>query len=609
MKITNGQRRTVPGWVDGLVEGVEPSQLEAGQGLGRGIVRSATNFFATRAGRLAIRGGSEVVRTLKEPGGANISKMLALLAYSQTGAVAVGHHAGTSKHFLWRLTSTLDFFSGVEGTSRHDLTWGAASAARPVLAELFEKLYLVDATEDYSVRQPFTEVDSAGVVTVPTYDLDGDGGTAAAAIKAYCIAAFNSVLFVAGYDSEAVGAGRAPHLVRHSFLGVKPSLANGFDKDAYNTIGSQGLAVRAMCPGKTVLLIAKDNELHKLTGSGKALPGWQYAVQQVDNSKGFGVANPYALCHRAGLWYGVGQAGPFVSDAATVDPLAGYRAQSWKNVQRLDTAFVVEHPNREAILFGFNMAGYSGRSAQFPFILWVWDCVREAWSGDLDFGVNLAYVQPISPISTLTSTGPITAPGAPTIDDASATTSGVAGTASLGDATAKTEVRYRVSGSGALFSVGALLDPGVTAFVITGLSPFTHYEIQCAHVKAGIYSAPSASADAHTALTPPALTAWGGGGLPERVFLRWQQNAGGTQLLIERKLASDPDINYAQVLDEGIQAAGLGTDVDNPACGSTYRYRARSYEASWPAVLQYSAYGINEHDALACGSEADPGGP
>lgn len=608
MKIKNGKARNVPGWVDGLIEGVEPSQLEAGPGVGRGIIRSATNFFATRAGRMAVRGGSEVIRSLHESGGAALSKVLSLTPYSQTGAAAVGHYATGSKHYLYRLTSTLGFSTGVEATSRHDLGWNIATPARPVIAELFEKLYLVDGTEDYSARQSLVEVDSAGVVVAPTYDLDGNGGTAAAGIKAYCIAAFNGVLFVAGYDSEAVGAGRAPHLVRHSFLGVKPSLAAGFDKDAYNTIGSQGLAVRAMVPGKKILLLAKDNELHALTGSGAGLSGWRYAVAQVDNSKGFGVANPYALCHRAGKWYGVGQSGPFITDALTVDALAGYRAQSWRNVQRLDTAFVVEHPAREAILFGFNMSGYSGRSTQFPFILWVWDCLRETWVSDLDFGVNFAYVQPIPPISTLTSTPPLSPPGAPTITHASATTTSVTGVASLGDATAKTEVRYRISGSGAFFSVGQLLDPGVTAFTIPGLSPYTHYEIQCAHVKSGIYSAASASADAYTKLAVPSLIAWGGPGLPERVNIRWRQNAGGSHVLIERKVSTDPDINYAQVIDTGAQPAGIGLSLNNPTCGTTYRFRDRSYDASWPAAIQYSDYS-NTDDAVACAGESDPGDP
>lgn len=605
--------RAVPGWADGVIEGTEPDALDVDRVTGKGILESATNVVRTGPGRLAVRGGSAVVRTLNKAAGGVIDRVLSIVPYSQTGAIAVGHDATNSKHFLWRLSTALDWITGVEATSRHDLLWNSALAARPVVAELFEELYLCDGTEDFTARQSMRSVVSDGTVSTPTYNLDGDAGTAAAAMKPYCLAPYNSHLFVAGYDSEAVGAPRSPHLVRHSFLGRKPSAANGFDKDAYITVGTQGLPVRSMVDGgKNGLLVAKDNELYKITGAGRGNPGWQFALAPILNARGFGVPNPHALTYALGNWYGVNEAGPWICDGSSVDSLLPARQPSFRRVRRLDFAFVVPHPARNAILFGFNMSGFSGRSATYPFILWVWDLDSERWTGDFDFGVNLAYAQPIPSLAISgggggAPTGPTAAPSLLTVDDSLSTTSSVSGGFTIGDASAQTEIRYRVAGT-LIWSVGTTVPAGVNTFTIPALANYTHYELQALHVKSAIYSLASATANAYTKLSAPGFVAWGGDGAPIRVNVRWNQHAGGSQLFIERKLNGDPDINFAVVLSEGVQPLGIHSDLDNTAdCASLYEYRARVFEPTWPAILQYSAY--TSALALACSSEPDPGNP
>jgi hypothetical protein len=606
LRIIGGRTRRVPGWDAGLVEGVEPDSLEASPGVGKGIVVSAKNVFRSGSGRLSVRGGSASSRTLHNAGGGVINRVLSILAYSQTGAVAIGHDSGGSKHYLYRLTTALDFFAASEALSRHDLLWNVALPVKPVVAELFEELYACDATDDFSARQSMRSIASDGTVNTPTYELDGNGATAPAAMKPYCLAAFNSHLFVAGYDSEAIGGSRAPHLVRHSFLGRKPSAANGFDKDAYNTIGSQGLPVRGMCPGEKVLLIAKDNELYRLTGSGRANPGWQFAVAPVDNTKGFGVVNPLALTYARGNWYGVNEAGPWICDGSSVDTMLPARLKSWANVRRLDFAFVVPHPDRNALLFGFNMAGYVGRSAQYPFVLWVWDLESETWTSDLEFGVDLAYVQPIPQLATANSAGgPSAPPSAIVMDHTSSTLTSVAGSFTIGDATAQTEVRFRVAGA-VLWSYGTTVPAGVNTFTIPGLSSYVHYEVQAAHVKSGIYSAASALADAYTAIPVAILFAWGDPAL--HVKLRFNNHANGASLSIQRKNFGALDATYVTIQGPTPTAAGIATTNDiTVVCGNQFTYRTIVTDAGWPAVLQNATSG--GASATACAANADPGNP
>src|SRR5207247_420385 len=114
---------------------------------------------------------------------------------------------------------------------------------------------------------------------------------------------------IAGYGDEETAGGDRPETVRHSYLGKAPDASDGFDKDAYELVGAKGDRVTAMRKGRGLLLCAKPNELYRISGFGRAYPGWQYATEGVHNTAGFGVENPLALDHAAGCWYGVGRQG------------------------------------------------------------------------------------------------------------------------------------------------------------------------------------------------------------------------------------------------------------------------------------------------------------
>lgn len=577
--------RHVQGWIDGQIEGAEPDLSNPPGQQPRGVIESGQNFIATAANRLEVRGGSEVKASFTEPGAAALSKILAVVPFNPTGAAVVGHHAGTSRHYAYRMTVDLDFFTGSEATSRHDLVWNVADPARPVCAELFETLYVADASA-YASRQNLVALGGGGTVTSQVYDLDGVvGAPATGGIKAYCLAAYNGVLFVAGYDNEVDG--EAKEMVRHSFLGRAPSDANGFDKDAWNKIGAQGVPVTAMCPGRTILLIAKPNELYRLSGAGRGLPGWQYTVQPVDSTKGHGCSNPLALAHFEGQWYGVGDAGPFTTDGTEVWSLVNARRQSWRQVTNLDRAWVTPHPDRRVILFGFQMTPTdAGRSATYPYVVWVWDVDRETWSTNWKFSADIAHASAVG-----TASGPSASPGggsaptvpptALTVDDASATTTSLAVSWTNGDVTAQTEVYLRTgtAGSGYWQTFAA----GVSSGTLTGVPSSAKHWVKIRHTKSGIPTAFTAEEEAFTRLTaptPPTLELF----VANEIYVdNINHTADGADLQLERDT----------VLIHAFTAAAVGLYDHNDAglvSSQSYTYRARAFRSDWPAAINASAY-------------------
>lgn len=576
--------RHITGWVHGLIEGADPDASQPPAGEPQGVLEGGENLVATQTGKLAVRGGSGVAQTFTEPGTAALTAMLALAPFSQTGAVAVGFHAGTSKTFAYRLTDDLAFTTGSEATSRHDLGWTAAAAPRPVLAELFEKVYIVDATPNIGNRQALVSLDASGTVTTPTFDLGGG----AAVLKPYCAAVFNGVLFIAGYDKASHTD--EPALLRHSFLGAAPDSANGFDATAWEMIGAAGQRITGLAAGRSLLMVAKEHELYRLTGAGQANPGFQYAVQQLDNSPGFGVVNPYALAHFEGYWYGIGEAGPWRSDGDGVESMVGTRRRSWPKVTQLPTAFVTVHPERRVVLFGFCMAPpAAGRSTTVPWVLWLWDVDRECWTCNWTF--NADFLQ-VAAIPTATASAPSAdvgngggggtdVGGAPIVDHTLATLSSVhVSWDNNGDVDSSTELWVRDVTGGAGSVLWAIADPGVAVYTLTGLSDTHHYAVKARHVRGTIAGGFTAEADAYTKLATP--------GTPTRAFytsvsvkVRTIQNANGADLTLTRD----------GVLLHTFSAAATGTydytDIDL-TCGTYYNYDAQAYMASWPAVLQYS---------------------
>lgn len=354
MRLKGVSRINIPGWA-GVLEDLDPSGWSPKKG---GVLDQAFNLVPVSGNKLAVRGGSGVKRTFTQ--GA-ISQVLGIYPFSPTGAICFAYSASGQRHYAYALTDRGEWALPTSGPtelgSRVSMgtLWDTATVGNPQGEELFETFYVSDASD--LTRRPLVTLKVTGgalVAATPDYDLDGTGGNDAP-MEPYCCASFASHLFVAGYDSEA--ADPAPHMVRHSFLGVDPGTLAGFDADAYAIFGAQGQPVRAMTPGNTILMAAKENELYRITGAGRALPGWQFAYQQLDNTLGLGVANAHALCHVLGRWYGSGRGGPFITDGASVGSLSMTRKRSWASVDQLSVAFVKPHPDRHLVLFGFHVAG------------------------------------------------------------------------------------------------------------------------------------------------------------------------------------------------------------------------------------------------------------
>jgi hypothetical protein len=530
-----GRPRHIRGWVDGIVEGAEPDVAQPQGTFPRGTVDSAVNLVSTPAGRLAIRRGSRVKQTPHTAASALVQRVLGAWPYSQLGAVAIAHSlsGGTPETNLYRLTSDLGYSTGTEATSRHALSWptNTTDVPRPVVVELFENLYIVDAHTDFALRNALQKVNALGVVTSPTHNLDG---ISAAAIKAYCAAEYNGVLFLAGYDSSSGGEEKA--MLRHSFLGVDPAAANGFDKDAYALIGAKGQRITAMAAGRQILLVAKANELYRITGTGRGLPGWQYTIQQVENTQGMGVSNPYALCFAEGYWWGVGETGPFRTDGSSVEPLVSARLQVWRQVTNLRTAWVCYWPDRRLVKFGFNVTpADAGRSTTYPFVIWNWDIDNECWTGDEKYSVDIHFAQAIptltaSPASVVVPPppppppppGPSGTPSTLASSTADSTTSQVRYTWTNGDATAQTELWFRnESGASMLYSVEA---PGVTGKTIPVTDAGRIFFAKVRHTKDGLTSSFTGEVQSYTLLPTPFLTKDSSGLMPDGVttYATWE---------------------------------------------------------------------------------------
>jgi len=493
-RLAAGRSHRAEGYCGGIEENAPPIAADAAGG--QGTLDSATNFFATGVGKLAVRGGSQVKQTL-----ASANKVLYLRPFTPVGAIAVAHTDISTKHKLWRLTTDVAFFTGTEATSTHDLSWDKATPARPVGAELYEKMFIADATVDYSARKGLVCVDGAGTVTPVAFDFGGGSET----LKPYVCEEFNNHLFIAGYENKTLSAD-APATIRHSYLGVSPEAVGGFDTLAYLYCGAKGQRVTGMKKGRGLMLVAKNNELYRITGFGIAKPGWTFAIEMVQTTQGLGVSNPYALCYAAGsaggpgYWYGIGEAGPFRSDGFSAEFLGLPRAASWNKITNLAYAWVIYHPDRNVVLFGMNQTPVpAGRSVTYPTVAWIWDCQRERWISDIAMSADMTYASAIPSVTTTFS--PSTAPTSLAFTHFSAGLTTVAATWTNGDATASTEIWVRDINSGGTSALWSTAAPAATSATITGLVAGTNYAVKIRHIKSGIGTA---YAQATTTVSSPA---------------------------------------------------------------------------------------------------------
>lgn len=387
MRIAGAVLRFFAGWTGGVRERAEPSRTRRDDAVG--FVESGENLWHRSDGRLELRGGARVATTFAEN---TISEVVGVWPFSPTGALAICYSATNDKHYAYALTATGAFAlpagAGTESGSRVDLAWNGTVVGTPIAVELFEQLYVADANPAAASRYQFRMLAvTAGALTVtsPQYDLADPAGDEQ--ITPYTLEQFASHLFIAGYDSEI--ATDSPHMARHSYLGIDPALATGFDPDAYSIIGAIGQPIRAMKAGPDMLMIAKESELYRVTGSGRALPGWQFALSPIDASEGFGCTNARALSYAEGQWYGVGRAGPWRSDGQRVESLMTGRSASWAQVHDLDVTWVSHHPRRRAVMFAFSEADSALSGAQ-PTVLWTWDLERDCWAPNQRFPSRLA---------------------------------------------------------------------------------------------------------------------------------------------------------------------------------------------------------------------------
>jgi len=520
-RLKDDETLEIPSWIGGLQKNTaialnEPGSLLDGQ-----------NLVPTQAGRMASRGGSRIVNTLhNDGGGAEVTALAWVHHWTSIGAIVVGYDTTTHKCYAWYCTQDMAFFSTPEANSRVDLSnttggtvvntpasWGDSGGPPiPVGEELFEGIYLCDAQTNYANRrylvalnqQPIPVSQGAGPGNSTKIPLFAFAGGSAQELRPYCLEVYNNVLFIAGYGDEV--ASDSPELVRHSFLGIAPSnsiaggdASDGFDKLAYNILGAKGQRVTAMKQGRGFLLVAKADELYRISGAGRAYPGWQYATEMVMNTSGMGCSNPYALCFAEGYWYGLGAAGAFRTDGYSVEPIWGPRALDFQSLDNLDKAWIAYHPNRRLILFGVHPQGTS--PASYPWIIWAWDIERQRWQPDWVNAVPTGYAHG-GEVPTTTIMAPSAPPSAPVTS--AITSSGYTASWTNGDASAQTEFWYNDALTGT-WILNATVAAGITTVALTGLLGGGEYDWKVRHTKNGFPSAYSATAAPFTLIDPPQL--------------------------------------------------------------------------------------------------------
>lgn len=596
-RLVNETLIPVDGWVGG-VEKATPPAVNA-----PGTLADGENFVALPSGKLATRNGSRTMLVLHNDAGspAEVSGLNGVWPWTSIGALIVGTDTSQHKCYAWYATQDMALAGASEAQSRVDLSltptptivsapWtDAGGSPIPQASELFENMYLADATVSQAVRRWFLQLNQtipvvqigspfpnikvprfcfagtgsgatgtasltgpavtsiavgtggSGYTTVPTVILTGGGGSGARAhavltagvvtsfvvdaggsgyttpptvtllagqaqeITPYCCEPYNNVLFVAGYGDESAGNADRPEYLRHSFLGQNPSnslalgdIADGFDKDAWNIVGAVGQRITAMKQGAGVLMVAKANELYRVSGAGRAYPGWQYAVERVQNTSGMGCSNPNCLVFAEGYWYGMGAAGPFRTDGFRVETLVGPRRPDFDAVDTLSASWVSYHPDRRMILFATHP---QGSTPALPWDLWLWDVQREKWQTDWTFAQPTAFAHGNNVPSTSVQ-GPSAPPSNPVTS--AQTIAGYTASWTNGDVLAQTEVWQEdvTTGTWVLLQT---VNPGIATFIVNTDQDHGSYLWRVRHVRNGLRSSYTADTPALTLIAPPLM--------------------------------------------------------------------------------------------------------
>lgn len=536
------------------------------------------------------------------------------MEYSPTGALAIAF--GSSKH--WAILASADFSSvsqRVDLTNDADADW--TTSGRPIAVEMFEKLYIADATKAFADRHEFVTVTSAGVLNVPKYDFIDD--TTQLTIKPYTIEEFKSVLFLAGgLDSGDV---EDSAILWHSMLALDPdtedadATAAGIHLDNWAIIGAKNVEITALKAGRDAMLVGKRNKLFRITGDPIAEGGWQFAIEGVDSNTGFGPSNAYALTYANGWWYGIGDAGPFRTNGFdVVDAIVTLRQDSWDEfVGDIDLAWVVPHPSRQLILFGI-----PGASSADPQIVWVWDTVRERWFGDWDFGVTLKHIAPI--VNRSATPGP--GATAPIVVIGTETETGIPITVTLGDSSASTEIWIRERsdegmGIDGTWYLTKVLGVGTTTFTIVDkgkagqtaitVDGYRHFEVRARHNKQDITGDYSATVDAFTLLPDPTIRRLQT--VPSGVQFRVTQLARGADLEVSWQ-TTDIDCGTpggygsartisAVTGEEVVEILNTDTDIAL-VCDTSVQVRARAIDSGYSGTTTSSFEESGDTEGLVC---------
>lgn len=579
LKLRGSVSRHVAGWLGGVLEGAEPDVAHPSP---YGSLAGGLNVQTAPLGRIAVRGGSEVLLTFAA--GA-IDDVLGIWPFSPTGAIAIAYDSTADKHYAYALTDELGWALPVatptETGSRVDLAWNTATAGAPTAVELFETLYVADAS--VSGRRAFSAlsvVADALTLVTPTYNLGGTGPDPA---YPYALAVYNSALFLAGWDSDA--APDTPHLIRNSLLGTNPANAAGFDPEAYAIIGAQGQRVTAMEPGRELLLVAKAGELYRIFGTGQALPGWFYAIQAVENTQGYGPTNPRALKFLNGFWYGISAVGPFRTDGSTVEPLGIPWRESWARVSTLDKAWVAHHPDptRRKVWFGFP----EGNDAVAASVIWPWDMDRETWSPPHRYAGRTFHL--VNTILPGTTDAPSGAPSSAEqrFDNGDWGFASVAIRWTSGDVSASTEVWGRAVGAGGAYTLQTIVPAGIQRAVLAASGRLA---VKLRHSKSGILSDFSGSVVVAPRVPAPTITlASGPGFAPSPVTASVYNPLAGATITVTPSSGAwtevGEDLPVGTFLIEGIDNTACASSVE-PDAGITLQ--AQGEHSDWPLGYQAS---------------------
>ncbi len=353
-------------------------------------------------------------------------------------------------------------------------------------------------------------------------------------------------------------------------------------------IGSKGQRITALRKGRGILLIAKENEFHRVSGFGRAFAGWQYQVEPLENTQGLGIANPKALTFAEGFWWGIGAQGPLRTDGVTVESIVGPRRPSWRGIDNVADSWVAYHPERRLMLFGLHPTeAASGRSATYPWVVWAWDIQRSVWQPNHKYGADLFHASAITTTtgsSSGASGGPSAAPSSPSTS--AETVSGYQANWTNGDTTAQTEF-WEKEGSGGTWTLVTVVAANTALYAQTGLTNHVEYFWRTRHTKSGIKSQwdVEAGTSAQTLIAVPGCTAVQVESGPV-INVTLTQNSDGTDLVVEQQIDSG---GYTVWNTYASQPVGTfvvdGGSVD---CDTVVDYKARSRDSGWPADGAYS---------------------